>query len=100
MKAEIYGVDETDFRCAGCLAAKKLFTEAGIEFEFNKVLTRGPDDFPVYNLETIDSLVKRAKFPNRQIVYPVVFIDDTIVRIKNLQATLYEMGYDVDSPQN
>lgn len=100
MKAEIYGVDESDFRCGGCIAAKRLFGEAGIEFEFHKVVTRGEDDFPVYNTDLIDSLVKRAKFPNRQIMYPVVFIDDNIVRIKNLQSMLYEMGYDVDPPQN
>lgn len=100
MKAEIYGVDESDFRCGGCMTAKKLFTEAGIEFKFNKVLVRGQDDFPEYNIEIIDALVKRAKFPNRQITYPIIFIDDKIVRIKNLQSTLYELGYDVDPPQN
>lgn len=43
MKAEIYGVDESDFRCGGCIAAKRLFSEAGIEFEFHKVVTRGED---------------------------------------------------------
>lgn len=100
MRAEIYGVDEVDFRCAGCMAAKKLFTEAGIEFEFHKALVRNSDNFPEYNLDIIDSLVKRAKFGSRQITYPVIFIDDKIVRIKNLQSTLYELGYDVDPPIN
>lgn len=96
MKIDIYGVDEIDFRCGGCITAKRLFKEAGLDYNFHKVLTKGSTMIPDYNLEIIDALVKRAKFPNRQITYPVIFIDDEIVRIKNLQLYLYERGFDVD----
>lgn len=96
MKVEIYGVDESDFRCSSCVLAKKLCNEAGIEFEFNKVVTRGADDLPEYDYTILDALVTRAKFPNRSINYPVIFVNDEIVRIKNFQRVLYEAGYDVD----
>lgn len=98
MIVDIYGVDEEDFRCGGCITAKRLFDEAGIDFTFHKVLSRDENSFPKYDLAVIDDLVKRAKFPNRQITYPVIFINDEIIRVKNLQLHLYELGYDVDPP--
>lgn len=96
MKIEIYGVEADDYRCGGCITAKKLFEDVGLAYEFKRVLTRGADNFPEYDIELIDELVKRAKFPNRQISYPVIFIDDSIVRLKNLRDFLYDKGFDVD----
>lgn len=96
MIVDIYGIDESDFRCGGCITAKRLFDEAGIKYTFYKVLEKDENSFPKYNLDVIDALVKRANFNSRQITYPIVFIDDEIIRIKNLQQHLYELGYDVD----
>lgn len=96
MVIDIYGVEAEDYRCGGCLTAKQLFDECGLTYTFHKVLTRGSDGLPQYNLELIDELRKRAHLPNRQIMYPIIFIDDTIVRVKNLKTHLTDLGYNID----
>lgn len=94
MKIEIYGIDETDFRCGGCIEAKRILKACNLEFDFLKALTRNENDFPTYNLDVIDQLQKRGKFPTRSIQYPVIFIDDHIVRLKNLKIFLEDAGID------
>lgn len=94
---EIYGVSEEDYRCHACMEAKKIVEEAGLDYTFTKVLSKGEKDgMPVYDRPTIEALAKRAKFQSLNIRYPVIFINDQIVRIKNLRSHLFKMGYDVD----
>lgn len=96
MNIEIYGIDEADFRCGGCRLAKQLFDEAGLNYTFNKVLIKDKDGFPYYEKEVIEKLAKRAKFSSLRIAYPVIFIDNVLINIKNLREFLIEAGYDVE----
>lgn len=94
MVIEIYGIDETDFRCGGCIETKRILDSISAPYDFYKVVTKDENDFPTYNFDRLDELQKRGKFPTRAIRYPVIFIDDKIVRLKNLKTTLIDMGYD------
>lgn len=95
-KIDVYGIDESDFKCPACMDAKKILNEAGLEFNFIKVLTQDETGFPIYSRETIEALAKRAQFTSLRIRYPIIFIDETLVRIKNLRSHLISLGYDVD----
>lgn len=96
LKIDIYGIHEDDFHCYSCRDAKRICDEAGLDYNFIRVLTKGEDGLPKYNLDVIDALVKRAKLPSRKVVYPVIFVNDHIARINTLRPILTELGYDVD----
>lgn len=96
MDVEIYGVEAGDFRCSGCIYAKSVFDCVGIKYTFHKVLTRGKNQMPEYNMELINQLVKKAKLPYKPTTYPIIFIDDKIVSVRNLRDYLKELGYNFD----
>lgn len=93
-KIDIYGIHEDDFLCFSCKEAKRICKEVGLEYNFIRVLSKGPDGMPKYDLEVIDSLVVRAKLPSRRIVYPIIFIDNHIARVHTLREVLVNLGYD------
>lgn len=97
MKVEIYGVDKNIFKCSGCMIAEEIFKEAGIAYDFFSVIrSLSEDGIPDYDRKMIQGLAERAGFNSLNIIYPVIFVDDNRVLLKNLRQFLHDKGYDVD----
>lgn len=98
MIVEIYGIDEADYRCAGCIFAKRLMKESSLDYTFYKMITRDESGNPKFDLDGIEVMMERANLPTARVSYPIIFIDDERIKVKDLQAFLYNKGYDVDPP--
>lgn len=94
MEIEIYGIEESDFRCGGCIEAKRLFDEAGLKYTFKRILTRGPDGNPSYSKELLEELKTKIKY--KYLTLPYIFMDNTRIPIKDLRSKLESLGYDLD----
>ena len=90
----IYGIDESDFRCGGCITAKKLLEEAGLDYQFKRIIFKGPDGDPAYNQELLQELRKLIKYTT--LTLPYVFSGTTRIPLKDLRGYLLEQGYDID----
>lgn len=90
----IYGIDESDFRCGGCIEAKRLFTEAGLPFEFKRIVIRNESGDPEYNKEFMEELRQKVHFTTLKI--PYIFIDHDLVPIGRLKEVLIALGHDKD----
>lgn len=93
MQIVVYGIEETDFRCAGCREAKRLFSEAGLEIDFKRIV-KSIDGYPDYDKEVMNDLRKRISFT--KLILPYIFVDDEYIKIKDLKDFLISKGYDVD----
>lgn len=93
MNIDIYGIQESDFRCGGCIEAKRLFEEAGLPYNFKRILTRDSKGDPAYNKELLNELKSRINYTYLSL--PYIFVDDTRVKISELKDFLNDRGYDV-----
>lgn len=93
MNVVIYGIDENDFRCGGCLEAKRILDGLDISYEFKRIIKR-KDNFPDYDKELLAELSKRIKYTT--LLLPYIFIDDEMVKISKLKQFLSDKGYDTE----
>ncbi|ADG60019.1 NrdH glutaredoxin [Acinetobacter phage Acj9] len=80
----IYGIEETDFRCGGCVEAKRLLAEAGLEYEFKRIIYKNEHGDVAYDNELMVELRKRVHF--KTLLLPYIFFDHELVKIANLKA--------------
>lgn len=93
MNIIIYGIDEADFRCGGCIEAKRLLDSVNLPYEFKRIVTRN-DDFPAYDKELMAELATKIKFT--VLLLPYIFIDGELVKISKLKEYLENKGYEID----
>lgn len=93
MNIIIYGIEESDFRCGGCIEAKRLLDSVNLPYEFKRIVTRN-DGFPEYNKELMSELGTKIKFT--VLLLPYIFIDDELVKISKLKEFLESKGYEID----
>ena len=91
MIVDIYGIDESDFRCSGCKLAKSLFDEHGIEYTFKRIIKKEEGN-PIYDNDLMSELSKKIKFTT--LTLPYIFIDGELVKIANLKDKLNDLGYE------
>lgn len=97
MKVEVFGVDKNIFKCSGCMIAEDILKEADIPYDFFSVIQNLSDEgIPTYDRKMIQQLAERAGFNSLSISYPVIFVDDKRILLKNLRQYLSDLGYDVD----
>lgn len=92
MIVEIYGIDESDFKCSGCIFAKNIFDEHSIKYEFKRIIKKVNGN-PEYDKSLLSELAKRVKFTT--LLLPYIFIDNTLVKISNLKDFMISKGYDI-----
>lgn len=93
---EIFGIEESTWRCPSCIEAKRICEEGSAEYTFTGVVGRDSEGYPTFDIDQIRSLASRAGFSSLRIVYPIIFIDNELCRMKDFRQTLYSLGYDVD----
>lgn len=90
----IYGIEESDFRCGGCIEAKRLLDYAGLDYEFKRIIVRGSDGNPEYDKELLKELKTLIKYTT--LTLPYVFSDSTRIPLVNLKQYLIDNNYQVD----
>ncbi|AFL47471.1 glutaredoxin [Acinetobacter phage ZZ1] len=76
MKIEIYGIDEPNYRCAGCEQVKKICEESGHKYKFNRIIVM-KDGVPTKDDDILHELKQRIEVGILKL--PYIFIDNNYV---------------------
>lgn len=80
MKIEIYGIPESLHKCYGCIEARKLLDEHGLEYEFYSVLKPANNSVGFdYDRPRIEELAKRVRSRSMAFTYPRIFVDGNFI---------------------
>ena len=93
---EIFGIDESQWRCPSCVTAKRICEEGQVQYTFTGVIERGEDGMPIFDVDQLRDIAERAGFKTLRITYPVIFINNELCRLKDFRQKLFDLGYDVD----
>lgn len=93
---EIFGIEESQWRCPSCVASKRICEEANVPYTFTGVVQRDEEGYPVFDRDQLTELAKRAGFKSLKIRYPVIFVNNDLCLLKDFRKTLFDLGYDVD----
>lgn len=87
MNVEIYGIPESLHNCYGCIQARKILDEKGIEYIFYPVLIPAKNDLGFdYDRGRIEELAKRLNSRGLAFTYPRIFVDNKFIGgYKNLE---------------
>lgn len=73
----IYGVDETLFKCPGCMAAIRLCTQKGLKYEFKSIIIKSDCKIGfIYDKAAIEECRIRANKKTAPRNYPQIFEND------------------------
>lgn len=95
MLVEIYGIDESAWKCPACHDAKVICEEGKVPYKFVPVLWE-ENGLPKHDLDLIKDIAARAGFTGIHLRYPVIFVDGKNVKLKNLRTYLSRLGYDTE----
>lgn len=85
MKIEIYGIDEPNYRCAGCDQVKKMCTETDNEFTFKRIIVM-KDGVPSKDEDVLNEL--KTRIPVGILRLPYIFVDDELVSFADFKVLI------------
>lgn len=97
LKIEVYGIPEEVHRCPGCIHVQTLIKELELTATFIPVMSKTESGQITYDRNLIVDLAKRAGFPNLNIRYPVIFVNDQLqTNILKFKQKLLDSGVNPD----